>query len=167
MEGFRAVKDTEQPLCARCLRCLIICDDWWHFLYNFAATNPVSNPYVSYVRSRQRISECSETIKTIYKSARVTWDKILNMFDAFVGFVFHKVELEPKFGPLTRFSFRTYHTYGLGVKISTSGRSKTLKKSQTRQSYLGYDFGPVCNVYGVCRAPISPKSVGRCFLIIS
>ena len=41
------------------------------------------------------------------------------MFDAFVEFVSHKVEREPKSGPLAQFAFRTYDTYGLGVKILT------------------------------------------------
>ena len=61
----------------------------------------------------------SEILKNVYKSIRVTSDKILNMFDAFVEFVSHKVEREPKSGPLAQFAFRTYDTYGLGVKILT------------------------------------------------
>ena len=166
MEGFRTGKDTEQSLCVLCWRCMIICDDWWHFLYNFGATNPISHPCVSYARQ----------IANLWK----LWDtqNYFLIFQSYHGHDFEHVwcfcrvcisqsRLERTFGPLTRFSFRAYHTHGLGVKISASGRSETLKKSQTHQSYQEYDFGQVYNVISICRAHISTKTAGRWFLTIS
>ena len=61
----------------------------------------------------------SEILKNVYKSIRVTPDKILNMFDAFVGFVSHKVEPESQSEPLSRFAFPYVSSVRSGYQKTT------------------------------------------------
>ena len=137
MEGLRTVKDTEQPLCARCWRCMIICDDWCTSCTTLEQlTRFPTRTYHTYDPDSESRNALGHSKPFPELPGIRFWTCLMLLQGLYVT----KSNRDQNLDLRSWFTIRTYHTYGLGVKISTSGPSETLKKIANPSELLGIWF---------------------------